>query len=323
MRAAEGRVLVKKGVKWAALIAAGLIPAIANHIIYKKTRRRVDTPATTDHFFPWRFGKVHYTVCGQGRPLLLVHGIGPGRSLLEWQASIALLARHHRVYAIDLLGFGRSETPAVSYSAYLYVSLIHDFMRKVIRREATVIAEGHSAAYAVMACVLAPKRVTGLILVAPEGVCEPAPYAPLRRKLMKMALDFPWLGTSAHNLQVSRLMVRRYLRSFVHHPAAASHALIEQHYLLAHAGGSSARFVTGAKLAGFLKADIRHVLHQIKNPIQVVWGEYNQQNPVERLEAVRRLNPHIKAAVVKNTGGLPYLENPRAFYRACMAFINR
>lgn len=50
-----------------------------------------------------------YTVTGEGPPLLLLHGSGPGASSLgNWRTVLPALAAQHTVYAMDLVGFGRS-----------------------------------------------------------------------------------------------------------------------------------------------------------------------------------------------------------------------
>ena len=49
---------------------------------------------------------VHYEVTGEGPPLVLVHGLsGSGR---WWAYNVPSLAKHFRVYNVDLVGFGRS-----------------------------------------------------------------------------------------------------------------------------------------------------------------------------------------------------------------------
>ena len=52
----------------------------------------------------------------KGTPLLLIHGFGA--SAYHWRYNINELAKTHRVFAIDLLGFGWSDKPLVEYSKY-------------------------------------------------------------------------------------------------------------------------------------------------------------------------------------------------------------
>src|SRR5262249_2226634 len=50
---------------------------------------------------------------GKGRPILLLHGLGT--SGYTWRALIPVLAKDHRVIAIDLRGFGSSDKPHDTY----------------------------------------------------------------------------------------------------------------------------------------------------------------------------------------------------------------
>lgn len=71
--------------------------------------------------------RIHYLVAGEGRPLVLVHGLG-GRAE-EWAPLMNGLARQHfRVYALDLLGYGRSDKPDVDYSIESEVRIVEQFL---------------------------------------------------------------------------------------------------------------------------------------------------------------------------------------------------
>jgi pimeloyl-ACP methyl ester carboxylesterase len=70
--------------------------------------------------------RIHYLVGGRGQPLVLVHGLD-GRAE-NWARLMPTLLRHgHRVYAIDLLGFGRSDRPEVDYSIKLQAEVLNQF----------------------------------------------------------------------------------------------------------------------------------------------------------------------------------------------------
>lgn len=66
----------------------------------------------------------------QGTPLLLIHGFGA--SAYHWRYNINELAKTHRVFAIDLLGFGWSDKPLVEYSRYdLWPRQVSTFINEV------------------------------------------------------------------------------------------------------------------------------------------------------------------------------------------------
>ena len=79
--------------------------------------------------YRWRLGNIHYTKIGEGKPLLLVHDLEPASSSYEWHEVRKKLSKDHTVYTIDLLGFGRSEKPNLTYTNYLYVQLLSDFIK--------------------------------------------------------------------------------------------------------------------------------------------------------------------------------------------------
>ena len=56
---------------------------------------------------------LHWIEAGQGPPLVLLHGLGDTHR--TWGHVIPTLARHRRIYALDLPGHGLSERPDASY----------------------------------------------------------------------------------------------------------------------------------------------------------------------------------------------------------------
>jgi pimeloyl-ACP methyl ester carboxylesterase len=68
--------------------------------------------------------QLHYVTAGDhGAPVLLVHGFP--ETWWAFRALIPLLAARHRVYAVDLRGFGDSETADESYSAAVAAADLH------------------------------------------------------------------------------------------------------------------------------------------------------------------------------------------------------
>ena len=68
--------------------------------------------------------------------MLLIHGFGA--SAYHWRYTIPELAKTHRVYAIDLLGFGWSDKPLVEYSKYeVWPEQLAAFVKEVGNAPAT------------------------------------------------------------------------------------------------------------------------------------------------------------------------------------------
>src|SRR3954468_18230469 len=98
-------------------------------------------------YYSSQHGQVHFQKRGMGDPLVLVHNVYPGASHEEYQYNIDALARHHTVYALDLLGFGQSDAPRLKYTAKTYIDLLADFVREEVPRPASIVASGLSCAY--------------------------------------------------------------------------------------------------------------------------------------------------------------------------------
>ncbi|KAG0593561.1 hypothetical protein KC19_1G338900 [Ceratodon purpureus] len=77
----------------------------------------------------WRGNKINYSVSGSGKPLILVHGFGG--NVGHFARLIPFLAENHRVYAVDLLGFGESDKPSnTEYGPELWADLVCDFAQE-------------------------------------------------------------------------------------------------------------------------------------------------------------------------------------------------
>lgn len=74
---------------------------------------------------------LHYQTCGEGPPVLLLHGWPTHGDL--WRHVLPVLGRTHRAIALDLPGFGASAKPLDgSYGVRFQVGMIEAFLREVV-----------------------------------------------------------------------------------------------------------------------------------------------------------------------------------------------
>ena len=268
----------------------------------------------------WRGHRVVYSVRGEGPPVLLVHGIHAAASSFEWRRTVEPLSRHFRVTAIDLLGFGLSDRPAIDYSAETYIGLLLDFIRDVMQSSPAVVASSLSASYAVSLGFRARSRISGLVLVNPVGMDRlQSPAGPLE-SLLQGALDTPVIGQSLYNVLVSEASIRYFLREQVYaHPEAIDNALVEQMYWTSHQPG--ARHAPAAFIGGALNCAIDEILPRLTVPTLVIAGGEARFGLAPGIDAISRLNPDVRVRTIGDTGLLPHDEQPGVFNDVVIQFL--
>jgi len=130
-----------------------------------------------ERHFQWELddgvtAKIRYTEQGTEHadkpPILFLHGYG---GMIEhWDMNIPEFASSHKIYAMDLIGFGQSEKPNVRYSLELFATQIDAFLE--LKKISRVVIVGHSmgAASAIFYAHYKPGNVAALILANPSGL---------------------------------------------------------------------------------------------------------------------------------------------------------
>ena len=91
--------------------------------------------AVTSHIWKWQSFPIRYQKSGAaGPPLVLIHGFGASSD--HWRKNIPDLGEAHRVYAIDLIGYGQSAKPSpgnpLDYTFETWGQLVVDFCQTII-----------------------------------------------------------------------------------------------------------------------------------------------------------------------------------------------
>jgi pimeloyl-ACP methyl ester carboxylesterase len=110
--------------------------------------------------------KIHYTVKGKGKPIILVHGLGSS-ARMNWETpgTVAELAKHYQVIAFDNRGHGHSDKPPTE--GEYGVQMVEDVVRLMDRLElpkAHVVGYSLGGMIALKLAALHPERVSSLVL---------------------------------------------------------------------------------------------------------------------------------------------------------------
>lgn len=271
-------------------------------------------------FFKWRLGEIFYTKEGSGKPLLLIHDFHLAASGYEWHLAVKSLKKHYTVYTIDLLGFGRSEKPNFTYTNYLYVQLLSDFIRTEIGHRTSVVATGGSSSLAVMACSINPELFDQLAFINPDSLSICGQVYGKNAKFYKFILDFPIIGTLLYHIASSReLLTQSFRKDFFCSPSSLKPAFIDAYYEAAHLGGCPKAIFSSIECC-CTRCNISSALRKIDNSIYILGGA--QEPSIHKtIQEYQEVNPAIEYSLIPKSKHLPQLEQPEQLVKQLLILL--
>jgi len=302
------------------LLTTSILFALATGIIYVINRLVFATAvlknllkSSADNYYNWRFGKVYYKKKGHGSPVLLIHDLTVYSSAYEWNKVVNELAEAHTVYAIDLLGCGRSEKPRITYTNYLYVQLIADFIKNIIGEKTDVIASGYSSSFTVLASYTNPEFINKIVLINPPSLASLNKVPSKRSKLYKFILEFPIFGTLIYNIKTCQSNIQLlFTEKYLYNPFSVTPEMVDTYYEAAHKSLSNSKFLLSSLVAGYTNNNITHALREINQSVTILYCE-GETDSEKIAESYTTYNPAIESCMLKHAKHLPQLEIPEKF----------
>ena len=132
---------------------------------------------TKDIFYLWEYepgktARIRYRRYGPDKTrkpvLLFVHGYG---GMLEhWNLNIPEFQKEYAIFALDLIGFGKSEKPNTRYRLELFADQINAFIRFLELEDVIIIGHSMGGASGLYYAHQNPDVLRGLILANPSGL---------------------------------------------------------------------------------------------------------------------------------------------------------
>lgn len=271
------------------------------------------------HQWLWNGLPICYQTMGTNGPaILLVHGFGA--SWGHWHKVIPTLASQHRVYALDLLGFGGSAKPMpghpFSYTFETWSQQIQDFCREVIGDPAFFVGNSIGCIAAMQAAVDAPGQCLGTALLNcsirmlhERRLAQLPWYRRVGAPMLQQLLGIRWFGHGFFKLIARPQNVRRALLQAYARPEAVTDELVNMLMAPAADAGAADVFLAFTRYSqGPLPEEL---VAQLDCPVLILWGE---EDPWEPIEDGRRLLAHFPCVedfvVLPQAGHCPQDEVP-------------
>jgi pimeloyl-ACP methyl ester carboxylesterase len=263
----------------------------------------------------WRGWKVRYTFTRSPNstetvPLLLLHGFGS--ALTQWHENIVPLSQVHRVYALDLIGFGVSEKAATTYKVGLWVDQVYEFWRTFIGRPIVLVGHSLGALVALSAAVAHPDMVERLVLITlPAARQEILPGWLQPIVALEELLTTPLLVRPLFQLIRRPGVIRSVLRKVYVNQERVTEALIEGFLTPGYDQGAArafCRLAQGRTQTDFSRAT-KELLHESEVPILLLWGEQDRVIPLSWGRHIAQFSgTQLKLVEIPHAGHCPYDE---------------
>jgi pimeloyl-ACP methyl ester carboxylesterase len=260
-----------------------------------------------------------WAVGDQGLPVVLIHGLGG--SVENWMLNVHALAERHQVYAVDLVGFGRSDRPSVPYSISYLTDFCQDFLTALEVERASLVGNATGGAVSLLLALRSPERVDKLVLVDSAGMGREV------MALLRLA-SLPVVGELV--LRPSRANAKLYFRSCFYDPARIPEGVIEWGYEMMTLPGTQSAFLrtlcSMCNLWGGKGEDldtIQRNLQRITAPALIVWGKQDKVLPVTHAHIAAEKLPNAELHIFERCGHMSMFECAQAFNALVLHFLAR
>jgi 4,5:9,10-diseco-3-hydroxy-5,9,17-trioxoandrosta-1(10),2-diene-4-oate hydrolase len=259
-----------------------------------------------------------WTAGDEGKTLILIHGAFS--SVEFWLANIPVLAENHRVYALDMPGFGL--TDKISFHSFPEgARFINEFMKTQNIDRASLIGHSMGGGLSLQYIYQFPDKVERLVLDNSLGLGR------------KMHIIFKLLATPVIGELVSRPSrngSKRTLTTAVYDQSVVTDEMVELLYRFSKIPGTQKAFLSlirGGMNSFVVPSEfIRSFtdnLHTITAPTLIIWGEQDPILPLEHAYVALKQIPDARLEVFERCGHLPHVECPDKFNSCVTEFLAR
>ena len=277
-------------------------------------------------------GPVHYVKWDgpSERTFVLVHGLGG--SLLSWLTVGPGLARHGRVLALDMPGFGRTERGRRRSRVSDLRATLSGFVDEVAGGPVVLVGNSMGGAISMLEAALEPTAVRAMVLsnsVFPwtRGVF-PAPIV-----MMGFALyELPRVGEWASRQRLTRLeadrAVRLGFRVITADPSSIPEDLVRLHVeqLVRLQGDADAgpAFLEAARsllALGRRREVVRWIVNAVSCPVLVIHGREDRLVPLGFAIGALETRPDWEFRLIPKVGHVPQMEAPQRWLSAVEGWL--
>jgi pimeloyl-ACP methyl ester carboxylesterase len=250
-------------------------------------------------------------------PLILLHGFGA--AIEHWRHNIPILSQNHRVYAVDLLGFGGSRKVKVPYTVNLWVEQIHDFWQTFIGKPVVLVGNSIGSLVCMALAGKYPEMVAGLVMLSLPDVTRrremiPAWLLNIVTPIEKFFTS-PWLLKPIFYYLRRPEVLGKWTKIAYEDESAVNDELVQIIAAPTLDEGAALAFISLAQAVNHPEycPPAKVILPRLEIPILLCWGKQDRMVPVQLAPGFVNLNSRIQYVEFEQAGHCLQDECPNRF----------
>lgn len=248
---------------------------------------------------------------GEKPTAILIHGFAS--ALDAWEPVIPVLAKTHRVIALDLKGFGWTDRPEGDYSPEAQAKIVLKLLELRGVQKAALVAHSWGSSVALAAALAAPERVTKIVLYDAWVYEEQLPPF------------FHWsrsegVGEALFGMFYKERTDERMVLAF-HDKKYVTEGLIEAVDAALDRPGTVAAALAAVRGQRYSEIEARY--RKIDKPTLLLWGREDLVTPIKFGERLSHELPNARLITYPQCGHFPMIEARDASNRDLVTFLTR
>ncbi|KAF3889804.1 MULTISPECIES: alpha/beta fold hydrolase [Nostocales] len=257
----------------------------------------------------------YWQIGDSGSTVILLHGGGGYIEL--WKHNIFELAKHHRVYAFDMVGAGRSDKPDAKYTFDFMAQFTRDFMKALDIARASLIGTSAGGGVALTFTLNFPELVEGLILVGSAGLGKEISF--WLRVTTLPGLDKLFSSPSQSSLAM-------LCKQAVYDSKLITDEIVKEFYQMARLPGAAEATLNVGRsnfnIWGQFYQPIAQRLPTIVAPTLIIWGRQDTMVPVTHAHNGAKTIPNARLEIIEECGHWAPIEYPQKFNQLVLEFLS-
>ena len=272
------------------------------------------TGADASHYVTVDGIKLHYNDAGEGKPVLCIHGGGPGAS--AWsnfkQNIPAITASGRRMIMVDMPGYGKSEfADGLNEDFFDYMGrMLDEFLNALdIKGSIDVIGNSLGGQAALGLEIVKPERMKHLVLIGSQPTSAGIVIQPMPQEALKNIINY--YGGDGASLE----KMRRLVESLLFDSSWVTDETIQERFEASKDPGQM-------RLLGLPRRDFYADLPNVAVPTLLVWGQEDKGGAREvGLQMLRKLQ-NARMHIFQRCGHWAQVEHQQEFEQVVLNFFD-